>query len=653
MARPSTLAERVRDAAVASFVGRARELEWVQTCLLDEAIPLLFLHGIGGVGKSALLAALGARLEQRGVRVVRLDGRDVEPTPTGFIEALGDAWGEPLSSVEAMGRALADRGTIVLSIDEYDALWLIDGWIRTELAPTLPENCRVVFCGRNRPVSVWTSRPGWDALVRTLQIDPLETDDARRFLQRLGVSQEHMEPVLSAGAGHPLSLELAARAIASRPDLPLHEVESRRVLDELVARFLAHVSDPRDRGIVEAASLLRRVTRPLLADMLEDGDAQGFENLRRLDFVESSADGLIVHQSVRTAVERVLRAVDPRRHHELRARAWSHLRSELERGSSERRWRSVADALYLVEQPSIREAFFPTDEFRVSFEPAGPDDADAVLDTARVISGPAEAERLRAWWEHDPAHFRVARAADGSIAGFHVLAFADEIDADLARRDPVLEQWRAHLAEHPTLEGRRSLLNRRALDVVHGDGRSDVRAASWLDIKRAYVSHLETGRIYLASSNLDAHPVLTKLGFVHRPSMTVGDPDAVVHTFILDFVGGILGWLAGLIDAQYARPVPCIELDEQTRELVVDRARKRLTPLEFGVLRHLRERSGSVVARDELIDRVWGQKQAGSNVVDAVIRALRKKLGARSAAIETVTGFGYRFVPPEAEPGTG
>ena len=32
----------------------------------------------------------------------------------------------------------------------------------------------------------------------------------------------------------------------------------------------------------------------------------------------------------------------------------------------------------------------------------------------------------------------------------------------------------------------------------------------------------------------------------------------------------------------------------------------------------------------------------GSNVVDVVIRSLRKKLGDRSAVIETVSGVGYR-----------
>jgi len=41
---------------------------------------------------------------------------------------------------------------------------------------------------------------------------------------------------------------------------------------------------------------------------------------------------------------------------------------------------------------------------------------------------------------------------------------------------------------------------------------------------------------------------------------------------------------------------------------------------------------------------VWDQSyDGGGNVVDVVVRSLRKKLGERSSLIETVHGVGYRF----------
>jgi DNA-binding response OmpR family regulator len=69
-----------------------------------------------------------------------------------------------------------------------------------------------------------------------------------------------------------------------------------------------------------------------------------------------------------------------------------------------------------------------------------------------------------------------------------------------------------------------------------------------------------------------------------------------------------------------------------------------LTPLELGLFRHLREREGRIVARRELLREVWGTEfTGGSNVVDAVVRTLRQKLGAAGRVIETVRGSGYRL----------
>jgi DNA-binding response OmpR family regulator len=50
------------------------------------------------------------------------------------------------------------------------------------------------------------------------------------------------------------------------------------------------------------------------------------------------------------------------------------------------------------------------------------------------------------------------------------------------------------------------------------------------------------------------------------------------------------------------------------------------------------------VPRYALLADVWGyQADIGSNVVDAVVHTLRKKLGARASMIETVRGVGYRL----------
>ena len=50
---------------------------------------------------------------------------------------------------------------------------------------------------------------------------------------------------------------------------------------------------------------------------------------------------------------------------------------------------------------------------------------------------------------------------------------------------------------------------------------------------------------------------------------------------------------------------------------------------------------------DAPIEDVWGYEyDGGSNVIEANVRSLRRKLGDRADSIETVRGLGYRFSAP-------
>jgi DNA-binding response OmpR family regulator len=103
------------------------------------------------------------------------------------------------------------------------------------------------------------------------------------------------------------------------------------------------------------------------------------------------------------------------------------------------------------------------------------------------------------------------------------------------------------------------------------------------------------------------------------------------------------GWLAD-VASRLLMVNEGLPYDATARELVLDGQRSPLTPLELGVLRLLHEREGRVVRRDELRRQVWGHDwDGGANVVDVVVSALRRKLGPRAGALETVRGVGYRL----------
>ncbi len=73
----------------------------------------------------------------------------------------------------------------------------------------------------------------------------------------------------------------------------------------------------------------------------------------------------------------------------------------------------------------------------------------------------------------------------------------------------------------------------------------------------------------------------------------------------------------------------------------------RLTPTEMKLLLQLAQRPGRVIARDELMESVWGENYVGeSNIVDVYIRRLRIKVErdpANPALIQSARGQGYRL----------
>jgi hypothetical protein len=153
--------------------------------------------------------------------------------------------------------------------------------------------------------------------------------------------------------------------------------------------------------------------------------------------------------------------------------------------------------------------------------------------------------------------------------------------------------------------------------------------------------------MYVLTGNTETWaPIMGRLGFRLLPNLRETLDHQPYDSLILDFgPSSIIGWMAGLVDAQYGFQESDCRLDIEARELVVEGQNVGLTPLEFGVMQCLWQRQGQAVSRVDLLEQVWGYDYdgGGSNIVDAVIRSLRKKLAGRRSAIETVSGVGYRF----------
>lgn len=84
-----------------------------------------------------------------------------------------------------------------------------------------------------------------------------------------------------------------------------------------------------------------------------------------------------------------------------------------------------------------------------------------------------------------------------------------------------------------------------------------------------------------------------------------------------------------------------LTLDVHSREARMGAEPLPLTRKEFDLLRLLVERSPRVVARDQILDQVWGAAwEASSRTLDTHIASLRAKIGP-GPRIRTVRGVGY------------
>ena len=627
-------------------MGRERELATLCSILEDRDAPtVVHLHGIPGIGKSHLLAAF-VDAARDSATVVALDCRTIEPTQRGFVEALAGGIGS-LAATGDTGQVLADlppRSVVIL--DNYETFRLMDTWLRQELVPRLEEGQRLVVAGREPPQAAWLTAPELAGSVRTIPLGPLEAAASLALLEALGLEGDRAVALNAVAHGHPLALRLGSAALVARPDLPIREVAGDRLLEQLAEIFLADVPDAMTRKALEAASVVRRSTRSLLGAMLPDVDADELlSRLRSLPFVETRPDGLVVHQAVQGAVDRSLKASDPVRYRDLRRAAWRQLRAEVRHAPPSQLWRYTADMLYLIENPVLREAFFPSGAQPLAVERAMPVDRDAVAAIARRHETPEAAALLVEWFDRVPESTAVVRDRDSIVIGFLTMIGRDQI-MNPAVDDPVVDAWRKHLVAGNVPEHQNVLGLRRWLDMEVGELPCPTQAACWLDVKRTYMLQRPDLRgIYTVVVDVPTYwPVVQPLGFMPIGSEPVAVGDRAYASVWLDFgPESVDGWLsrlaAGELEVQEA-----IALDEASHELVVDGTREQLTPLEFGVLKLLREAGGSGVSRDRLLDQVWGYDfDGGSNVVDVVVSGLRQKLRERRDLLETVRGVGYRL----------
>ena len=526
----------------------------------------------------------------------------------------------------------------------------MDTWIRQVFIPSLPVNARVAIASRNPPSPAWRTTPGWQGLFRSLLLGPLSETEALGYLTMSGIAPDVARRINLIARGHPLALGMATSIVLSEAGRTIEEAGLHQVIEALSRSYIEAVPDPITRRALEASSVVRCVTEPLLHALLpETPPRDTMERLAALPFVEPGREGLFIHDAVRSAIASSLATRDPDSHREYRRAAWAFLQNRLRLAHSKTEpWRYTADLLFLIQNPVLREGFFPSGPLPLAVEPATPDDEPAVHQIVGEKAAP-EREALLAWWRYHPDAFRIVRDRDGGACGLVVMIRASDLNEAVDASDPVAAAWRRDVVlRDPSA----ALFCRRWLDRDVGEAPCASQGASWVDLKRSYVEMRGTLRwVYTVIANPEPFgEVPARLGFRPLAEPTIDVGGQTLYSVMLDMgPGSVDAWLAKLVGAEItAEEVESSKvLDVEAHELIVSSGRVGLTSLEFGVMRYLQERPGKAVGRYDLMEAVWGHRNpTASNVVDVVVRSLRRKLGADAASVETVRGTGYRYRVP-------
>jgi DNA-binding CsgD family transcriptional regulator len=545
-----TIADRVGDAARAALVGRESERERLLVWVNDPAGPaVIFVHGPGGIGKTALASGVFDP-----ARVVVIGAGAVEPTPVGLLDHLARRLGVVGAATPAsIGAAMATTAVEVIVIDDYERFVVVDAFVRNELLPALPSTTTTVLVGRNPPNRAWRASPGWRSLVAELVVGPLTDADAAMLVERrLGGHAELVARACRFGRGHPLALELAAEAIARRPELTVRGGPPPEVVEELVEVFVDEL-DHDVRGALDAVSLVRRLTVPVLAALCElDDDAVRvtWRRIAGLPFVTVHADGLRMHPVVQDVVATSFELRDPPGARAVRRRA---ARLALESIATAPGWAATADLLHLVQNPVVRDAFSPPAGGQHPVEVARPDDIEPVLAIVGRYCGRGEVRALGAWSRCHPEAFVVARGNDGEVTSFSVVAEVAEIDAELADLDPVVVAVHSDLQTRPLRAGGRALLKRHGLTASHGSALCPELALMIIDLKRTYLEmRPDLLRVYAAiPADGPLEATMHALGF-GRVDQCVVD-DCAVEVWALQMPDGSVDeWLAQHIEIETA-----------------------------------------------------------------------------------------------------
>lgn len=514
------------------FTGRTGLLSRFDRLLAgDGPERVALVHGPGGIGKSAVLRAVGRRAAAAGRPVWSLDARALQPLPGEVERALAGA---------------ADRPGAVVLIDSFELIPAQAGLLRERVLPGLAADAVVVIAGRQAPDRAWF-RGGWEHVCVELPVPPLPAAEARALLATLGVTDDAAaDALVEWAAGSPLALTLAAPAGSDTSTIDLVGVDlAKMIVRRLAGDELSEV----DTDVLEVAAVARAVDGRLLAAVLPGRPTRAANERLRSSSVAELVDARVaLHDLVRAALRDELRRRDRARYDRLRCRIADHLYARVVGGET----RLVSDLIELIDDPGVRWGIGGSAGHTCRVDPYRSGEVDDVV--AAYLDDKGDP----GWWDDlapvldaAPEAGLVARDLAGRPLGFCVSLPAQRWPAaadDDRVLGPILADARARGPERALIF--RETFSVDADDVVGVLNLAAVLRSGLANVERSYIVDCSVG----LGSTID---FFKAVGAVHHPGLDTEHEGRRVKVWVIEHgPGGMVGQVRDVIRAEAGVAAP-------------------------------------------------------------------------------------------------
>ena len=496
LAMAEKLSDRLNKASSQLFVGRKEQLALFRKMLAGEIkdVSILSIFGPGGIGKTSLLFEYQRICKEHKTTYTYLDARSIAPEPGAFLEALSDYLG--ITTGESPVELLGYEGKHVLMLDTFEWFSPLEQWLFSDFFANLNASVLIVLSGRYPLQSLRDNHPGWASIIKKESLRNLSSKDSTVYLKRTGIPEEQIPDILSFTHGHPLALSLIAERYSIKPDAIDKWEADPDFIKTLIERFLNEAPDPAHRYALEASAVVKFLTEPLLAKLLEQAQVHElFQWLRNLSFMEAGPRGVFPHDLARDALGSDLRWRNPEQYNTIHSRARAYYNAQLQQASLKEQANILTDYIFLHRENAIVKPFF--EQLRrqwkgaksiTSIDQYTDTDRPALLEMVEQNEGEIASRYLAFWLDRQPERVLLYREHSGECKGFLLSLSLDLISKEDLDFDPVVKNcWHYLEKESPLRGGETATLFRFWMDREKHHSISRTQSQIFVQMVRHYI----------------------------------------------------------------------------------------------------------------------------------------------------------------------